>query len=174
MVRQQDRDLLFTKRIIRKSTLTHSITICDRFRCKWLRSKWIEKLLCIAGMPLEDHATAISGERLNTRTYGKTFGDYLQTARNWGFEISRIEEARVNPEHLKGGPAFFDSVNGIPLDLVMKLQKPLESDTVSAAKSLGILPKKAELEFWNNATPRECILSRNSRPSQARAVYGCA
>jgi hypothetical protein len=102
-------------------------------------------------MPLEDHVTTISGERLKTRTYGKTFGDYIQTARNWGFEISRIEEARVNPEHLKGSPAFFDSVNGVPLDLVVELRKPLESDTMSASKSLGILPKKLN---WNSGITR--------------------
>ena len=55
---------------------------------------------------LEDHGSTVSGERLKTRTYCKTFGYYMQTARKYGFEISQIEEARVNPEHLKEKPSL--------------------------------------------------------------------
>jgi hypothetical protein len=66
----------------------------------------------------EDHAGTLSRERLKVRMYCKTFEDYVQTARKYGFEIIEMEEARFNPEHLKESPTFFDSVNGVPLDLV--------------------------------------------------------
>ena len=100
---------------------------------------------------LEDHVSTISGERFKSRTYSKTFGDYMQIARKWGFEISQIEEVRVNPELLQKNPAFFDPVNGVPLDLVVKLRKPVENNTVATANPLGILPKKLN---WNSGVMR--------------------
>ncbi len=98
----------------------------------------------------EDHASTIFGERLKVRTYCKTFGDYMQTARKYGFEIIQIEEARVNPEHLNESPTFFDSVNGVPLDLVVKLRKPVEVNT-GVPSSIGILPKKLN---WKSGAMR--------------------
>lgn len=105
---------------------------------------------------LEGHVSTLSGERLNVQMYCKTFEDYIQTARKYGFEVVQVEEARVNPDHLKKNPAFFDSVNGIPLDLVVKLRKPLcqledNATVAAAANTLNMLPKKLN---WSRAAMR--------------------
>lgn len=84
------------------------------------------------------------------RMYCKTFSDYIETARKYGFEIVQIEESRVNSEHLNKNPAFFDSVNGVPLHLVMKLRKPechikntaSLTEAAASVNSLSMLPKK--------------------------------
>lgn len=88
--------------------------------------------------------------------YCKTFEDYIQTARKYGFEIVQVEEARVNPNHLLKNPAFFEPVNGAPLHLVMKLRKPgcqvdNNANVTSSANSLSMLPKKLN---WSNAAMR--------------------
>ena len=87
--------------------------------------------------------------------YCKTFEDYIKTARKYGFEIVEMEEARVSPENLNENPAFFDSVNGVPLHLVVKIRKPAagmvdNSANIAAANTLSMLPKK--LTWGRSAT----------------------
>lgn len=104
---------------------------------------------------LEGHINTLSGERLKIGMYCKTFEDYLKTARKYGFEIVEMEEARVSPENLNENPAFFDSVNGVPLHLVVKVRKPAagmvdNSANIAAANTLSMLPKK--LTWGRSAT----------------------
>ena len=66
-----------------------------------------------------------------------------------------MEEARVSPENLNENPAFFDSVNGVPLHLVVKIRKPAagmvdNSANIAAANTLSMLPKK--LTWGRSAT----------------------
>ncbi len=107
---------------------------------------------------LEGHVSTVSGERLKVRMYCKTFEDYIQTARKYGFEIAQVEEARVGADHLKENHAFFDPLNGVPLHLVVKLRKPvspLEDSSnfaaATSANSVSMLPKKI---IWTNAAMR--------------------
>lgn len=90
--------------------------------------------------------------------YCKTFEDYVHTARKHGFEIEQMTEARVDPDHLNKNPAFFDSINGVPLHLIVKLRKPvnlMENNTSVVAacgnSSLCMLPKKLN---WSRAALR--------------------
>jgi len=105
---------------------------------------------------VEGHISMESGERLKVRMFCKTFEDYIQSARKYGFDVVEFEEGRVKPDNLNNNPAFFESVNGIPLHLVAKLRKPgcqLEniSSVASVNTSLTMLPKKLT---WSNAAMR--------------------
>lgn len=96
---------------------------------------------------LEGHICTITGERLKVRMYCKTFEDYFRTAQKYGFDVIQVEEARVKSGHLEVQPSFFESVNGVPLHLVIKLRKPksvneLNSKISSSLSSLSLLPKK--------------------------------
>jgi len=107
---------------------------------------------------LSGHVSGMDGERLKIGMYCKTFEDYIKTARKYGFEIVEMEEARVSPESLSENPAFFESVNGVPLHLVIKLRKPTagfmaedSGNVASSANSLNMLPKKIT---WSKAAMR--------------------
>ena len=103
---------------------------------------------------LEGHISTLDGERLRVGMYCKTFEDYISTARKYGFEIVQMEEARVKPDQLNDNPAFFESVNGIPLHLVAKLRKPvsqLENNTNVAAESANTLNQFPKKLIWSKA-----------------------
>ena len=69
--------------------------------------------------------------------------------------LKLFRSGRVD-RHLNENPAFFDSLNGVPLHLVVKLRKPgcqLENNTnvVSSVNTLTMLPKKLT---WSNAAKK--------------------
>jgi len=111
---------------------------------------------------VEGHASTISGERLKVSMFCKTFEDYTQAARKFGFDIIEIEEGRVNPNNLNENPDLFDSVNGVPLHLVMKLRKPecpvKNSANVASTNTLNMLPKKLTWSTAARRHPRNAFL----------------
>ncbi len=80
---------------------------------------------------------------MEIKMYCKTFEDYIKTAKAHGFEVIRVEETRVNPDHVVEN----NDVNGLPLHLVVKLRKPesqmeIATNVMASANSLSMLPKK--------------------------------
>jgi len=78
---------------------------------------------------------ALDGRDLNVKMLFKTISDYTETISKVGFDILKVHECRVLPEHVVCHPHFFESVKDIPLHIVFNVMKPRNST------EMGRIPK---------------------------------
>ena len=66
----------------------------------------------------------LDGRDLNVKMLFKTISDYIDTLDVVGFDIAKIHEARVLPEHVAAHPDFFESVKDSPLVSLVSMYSP--------------------------------------------------
>eukprot|EP00957_Ditylum_brightwellii_P199715 15224408-Ditylum_brightwellii.AAC.1 len=66
----------------------------------------------------------LDGRDLNVKMLFKTISDYTETMSSVGFNVCKIHECRVLPEHVADHPDFFKSVKDSPLHIVFDVVKP--------------------------------------------------
>ena len=63
----------------------------------------------------------LDGRELNVKMLFKTVSDYIDTLGAVGFDMAKMHEARVLPEHVAAHPNFFESVRDSPLVSLLEM-----------------------------------------------------
>ena len=94
----------------------------------------------------------IDGRDLNVKMLFKSISDYTETLNSVGFNVDKMHEACVLPQHVAAHPKFFASVKDSPLHLVFDVAKPTEY------AAIGRIPKAIKWSLFERANA-ERILS---------------
>ena len=81
----------------------------------------------------------LDGRELNVKMLFKTVSDYIDTVGAVGFDMAKMHEARVLPEHVAAHPNFFKSVRDSPLVSLLEIRDVLTTLTASLNKNTQLI-----------------------------------